>query len=99
MRDIELTDIGIDLFHQIDVFMLHESHLISIWSSLLLLCVVIIANGCSIFKRVLAISAPVRRVDGCRRQRKRETLGFIALKSPFIRGSISFYYLNFAFSL
>ena len=99
MRDVELTDIDIDLFHQIDVFMLHESHLISIWSSLLLLCAVIIANVCSIFKRVLAISAPDRQVDGCRRQRKRETLEHIAHKSPFIRGSISFYYLNFVFSL
>ena len=71
MGKIELADIGIDLFHQFNVLMLHESHLISIWSSLLLLGVVIIANRCSDFKTSKPISAPDRQVDGCRRQRKR----------------------------
>ena len=76
-----------DLFHQIDVFMLHESHLISIWSSLLLLCAVIIANVCSIFKRVLAISAPDRHVDGYRRQRKKREV------SEHFRSETSLLYL------
>ena len=52
--------------------MLHESHLISIWSSLLLLGVAIIANRCSDFKTSKSISAPDRAVDGHKRQRKRK---------------------------
>ena len=72
MGKVELADIGIDLFHQFNVLMLHESHLISIWSSLLLLGVVIIANRCSDFKTLNSISAPDRAVDGYRRQRKRK---------------------------
>ena len=52
--------------------MLHESHLISIWSSLLLLGVAIIANRCSDCKTSKAISAPDREVDGYRRQRRRK---------------------------
>ena len=72
MGKVELADIGIDLFHQFKVLMLHESHLVSIWSSLLLLGVAIIANICSGFKTSKRISAPDRDVDGYRRQLKRK---------------------------
>ena len=84
MRKIELANIGIDLFHQFNVLVLHESHLISIRSSLLLLGVAIIANICSVFKRSRSISAPDRHVDGCRRQHKERGLGAVSLQDLWL---------------
>ena len=64
MGEVKLANVGIDLFHQFRVLMLHEGHFISIWSSLLLLSVAIIANRRSDSKTSDEISAPDRDVDG-----------------------------------